>query len=989
MATAFTQIYQYRDPVQLDISNTLGKAATYKQNLYDRNTAEIQQLVNQYAGTDLLREIDQNYLGDRLKTLTNYINQAGAMDWSRRSVFNDVSNYVGQALDSNVMAGIASTRRYRKHQVEMDDLKKNKPDLYAVQNDWMATRDLQRYLTSNQLGDVYRQGSYVPYTDVKKELLENSKYLKDFGVETYLDSSDGNVYFKTIKTGERLTKEKANQYIDLVLGEKGRTQLMIDGIYNYRGVSDEQLKSEYGKYIDNIADTYSKSAKALRLQAVNSPKNLKDRFLNEANYLDKLSNETISSKGLLTDRDSIASNLYLNRFKQQWSNMLSFDRIKDWKIDDSGMQVAKFQQQVRQDNISNQFKVAELQMDKQKMALEQTKIAADLIGKGLKMDANGNIVEDPTSARNPSNQGITVTQESKNLEETEITPVLQVFLDYDMAYGNAIKDGSENLIKTLNDPQNAQLRKALGFEGKDARYIINSMIVNPNGYNKLLSHLDANTQDLIRTAQGAYKEKENVKKKVEPIYKHVQRISNGIYNSPDDWNSFKNSMNLFQGGMSIDDKGNLIRKDVRRSNSLNDRKVREIGVINSMIAQGEKLDDDEKALLYQKQIDILKSMNLTPSQYQKAKGKLIYKYEGIWSGITSNLAAVVATKPFIMLGLQNIDNVVNWFNRDNKSAGKSYIAGTVLESAGKSDLLNNSLVNPNNQSSNRRTVYGYLLDQFHDLVRPNYDTDDIGDTDLPGLVDGSTVMARIKGTLKSAKEEATKIKGKTTFLNNVNVDLSSEIGKQIIGNIKANLPVGAEIQKDGNVQFKIDSSTGTATIIAPVKQGKEVAPVEIQIPVQNLPSQILQKVELNKKQYLYSANNPNSVGYEGFAEIPTSRKEWLSQVETMPVSQRTEAVNNPPKTQEDIVKEMEFTFGKEIVNQHKAEIKDIIDRPVNFQMVAENGQWTVVGKQGEEVIMRKPTNQEYIDPNLTDKFLDKLATEQIIENIKVLLRTKQ
>lgn len=989
MATAFTQIYQYRDPVQLDISNTLGKAATYKQNLYDRNTAEIQQLVNQYAGTDLLREIDQNYLGDRLKTLTNYINQAGAMDWSRRSVFNDVSNYVGQALDSNVMAGIASTRRYRKHQVEMDDLKKNKPDLYAVQNDWMATRDLQRYLTSNQLGDVYRQGSYVPYTDVKKELLENSKYLKDFGVETYLDSSDGNVYFKTIKTGERLTKEKANQYIDLVLGEKGRTQLMIDGIYNYRGVSDEQLKSEYGKYIDNIADTYSKSAKALRLQAVNSPKNLKDRFLNEANYLDKLSNETISSKGLLTDRDSIASNLYLNRFKQQWSNMLSFDRIKDWKIDDSGMQVAKFQQQVRQDNISNQFKVAELQMDKQKMALEQTKIAADLIGKGLKMDANGNIVEDPTSARNPSNQGITVTQESKNLEETEITPVLQVFLDYDMAYGNAIKDGSENLIKTLNDPQNAQFRKALGFEGKDARYIINSMIVNPNGYNKLLSHLDANTQDLIRTAQGAYKEKENVKKKVEPIYKHVQRISNGIYNSPDDWNSFKNSMNLFQGGMSIDDKGNLIRKDVRRSNSLNDRKVREIGVINSMIAQGEKLDDDEKALLYQKQIDILKSMNLTPSQYQKAKNKLIYKYEGIWSGITSNLAAVVATKPFIMLGLQNIDNVVNWFNRDNKSAGKSYIAGTVLESAGKSDLLNNSLVNPNNQSSNRRTVYGYLLDQFHDLVRPNYDTDDIGDTDLPGLVDGSTVMARIKGTLKSAKEEATKIKGKTTFLNNVNVDLSSEIGKQIIGNIKANLPVGAEIQKDGNVQFKIDSSTGTATIIAPVKQGKEVAPVEIQIPVQNLPSQILQKVELNKKQYLYSANNPNSVGYEGFAEIPTSRKEWLSQVETMPVSQRTEAVNNPPKTQEDIVKEMEFTFGKEIVNQHKAEIKDIIDRPVNFQMVAENGQWTVVGKQGEEVIMRKPTNQEYIDPNLTDKFLDKLATEQIIENIKVLLRTKQ
>lgn len=989
MATAFTQIYQYRDPVQLDISNTLGKASTYKQNLYDSNTATIQQLVNQYAGTDLLREVDQNYLGDRLKTLTNYINQAGAMDWSRRSIFNDVSNYVGQALDSNVMAGIASTQRYRKHQAEMEDLKKNKPDLYAVQNDWMATRDLQRYLTSNQLGDMYQQGSYIPYTDVKKELLENSKYLKDFGVETYLDSSDGNVYFRTIKTGERVTREKANQYVDMVLGEKGKTQLMVDGIYNYRGVSNDQLKSEYNDYIDNIADTYSKSAKALRLKAINSPKNVKEQFLNEASYLDGLSNETRSSKGLLTDRDAIASNLYLNRFKQKWSDMLSFDRIKDWKIDDSGMQIAKYQQQVKQDDISNQFKIAELDIDRQKLALDQFKITADLISKGLKMDANGNIVEDPTSFRNPANQGVTVTQETKPLEEVEITPVLQTFSDYDMAYGNAIKDGSKNLINVLNNPQNTQLKKELGFEGKDAKYIINSMIMNPTGYNKLLSHLDANTQDLIRTAQGAYIEKENLKKKIEPIYKDVQRISNGIYNSPDGLNSFKNNMNLFQGGLSIDDKGNLIQKDVRKSNSINDRKVREIGVINSMIAQGGSLDDDEKTLLYQKQIDILKSMNLTPSQYQKAKDKLIYKYEGIVSGITSNLAAVVATSPTIVQGLRSIDNAINWFNRDNKSAGKSYIAGTILESAAKSDLFNNSLADPNNQSSNNRTVFGYLLDQFYDLVRPNYDVDDVGDTDLPGLVDGSTVMSRVKGVLNLAKQEAIKMKGKTSILNNVNIDLSSEIGKQILSNIKANLPIGAEIQKDGNAQFKIDPTTGIATITAPVKQDKELVPMDIQIPIQNLPPQILQKIDLTKKQQLYSANNPNAIGYEGFGEIPANRKDWLNQIESMPIWQRTEAVNNPPKTQDDIVKEMEFAFGKELVKQHKEEIKNIMDKPVNFQMVAENGQWTVVGKQGSEVIMRKPTNQEYIDPNLTDKFLDKLATEQIIENIKVLLRTKQ
>ena len=48
MATAY-RIDTYRDPVQLDISNTLGKAATYLQQNYDVNTMQTQQLINQYS----------------------------------------------------------------------------------------------------------------------------------------------------------------------------------------------------------------------------------------------------------------------------------------------------------------------------------------------------------------------------------------------------------------------------------------------------------------------------------------------------------------------------------------------------------------------------------------------------------------------------------------------------------------------------------------------------------------------------------------------------------------------------------------------------------------------------------------------------------------------------------------------------------------------------------------------------------------------------
>ena len=46
MATAFS-INQYRDPGHVDMSATF-KAQTYKQQLYDTNVAQTQQLINQF-----------------------------------------------------------------------------------------------------------------------------------------------------------------------------------------------------------------------------------------------------------------------------------------------------------------------------------------------------------------------------------------------------------------------------------------------------------------------------------------------------------------------------------------------------------------------------------------------------------------------------------------------------------------------------------------------------------------------------------------------------------------------------------------------------------------------------------------------------------------------------------------------------------------------------------------------------------------------------
>ena len=277
MSSAYTNITTYRDPAQIDLSSTF-KAQAYKQQNYDVNTAQTQQLINQYAGTDLLRDIDKQYFGERLNTLVKYINESGTRDWSRKSVANEIQNYVSTALDKNVMNAIATTQSFRKQQSEIEDIKKNKPDLYSMQNEWFAKQDLNRYLSSNEVGDTYRAQSYTPYTDVKKVILENADKLKDFGVEYYTDNIGGNSYFRRIGTFEKIDPETAKHYLSTMMDSKVMNQLYIDGQYAYKDTDASTVKNKYTDKLDSMSRVYDERLTELKTQMLGATSDKKQQY---------------------------------------------------------------------------------------------------------------------------------------------------------------------------------------------------------------------------------------------------------------------------------------------------------------------------------------------------------------------------------------------------------------------------------------------------------------------------------------------------------------------------------------------------------------------------------------------------------------------------------------------------------------------------------------------------------------------------------------
>lgn len=344
MATAWG-IVQARDPKAADVSS-LVNAMTYKQQQYDANVVKVQGMIEQYLNTDILRDVDKEYFQQRLGTLVDYINQSGTRDWSRNNIVMDVSGHLSQVLDENTMSAISSTKALRKQQEEIAKIKEKNPELYAIQNEAHAMMDLPRYMNSKKVGDRYRPLEYTPYTDVNKQVLEYTKIMKDHGIEYVTDVSnvDGEGWFRKIDTYEVLSPEKVRQTLGVAFDQKVLGQLSIDGWYKYRGYSDEQLQKEYKDYVGTKASAIQERIDALvageskDIPVSDAEKKERQATINSLKEQKKSIESIDVSK---VDRNALASQLHTDMFVDKWTGVLSYQRLKDSKIDDTVFKIHK------------------------------------------------------------------------------------------------------------------------------------------------------------------------------------------------------------------------------------------------------------------------------------------------------------------------------------------------------------------------------------------------------------------------------------------------------------------------------------------------------------------------------------------------------------------------------------------------------------------------------------------------------------------------
>ena len=152
------------------------KALMFKQQKYDSNRAKVDAVVEQYKSLQLARGVDKDYLNERLNYIFDNIN-SGNNDFSSNAFTASINNYIGEALDDNVMTAIQETAKIRKYQEDVTKLKEKNPELYNPLNEVYGLAPAQEYLQNTEVGaKINGNLMYTPYKDIEGEV---NKWLTD------------------------------------------------------------------------------------------------------------------------------------------------------------------------------------------------------------------------------------------------------------------------------------------------------------------------------------------------------------------------------------------------------------------------------------------------------------------------------------------------------------------------------------------------------------------------------------------------------------------------------------------------------------------------------------------------------------------------------------------------------------------------------------------------------------------------------------------
>ena len=282
MATPYSSpdLYFRLQPVESHNWELAGQVLMAKQQKYDANLAQIENLVQQYVGLDIANKDAKNHLYNNLKTLTSEVDRiASTEDLSNSNATKNITSYIGQAIDATTINAVNTTRMKHQYDATWDEIRNKKPELYNNNNKAFGEAGWEEYVNADKNADVsqyVRNGfAVIPYVDVEavknKNMMEYMKLAKDREYSVPITVNGQQIGFQEwVETGINPVVVRAMMQSQLT--PEVSQQMMINAwskYGGYKGEGAEFLKKDYSDLMDSrIQDAEDSIAKMeLRLSS--------------------------------------------------------------------------------------------------------------------------------------------------------------------------------------------------------------------------------------------------------------------------------------------------------------------------------------------------------------------------------------------------------------------------------------------------------------------------------------------------------------------------------------------------------------------------------------------------------------------------------------------------------------------------------------------------------------------------------------------------
>lgn len=375
---SFTDTVPQFAPYVSEIPNDLMlKVGMDKQQKYEQGIQRIQTNIDNVAGLDIYKDVDQKYLQSKLGALGNNLKWVGAGDFSDFQLVNSVNGMTNQIVkDKNVQTAVSSTAVAKKELSLME--KEREKGTLNPSNEYVFKQQLSDWANNDEVGQGFN-GRYDPSFDVFKFTKETFDAVKPDGFsydQIYqlgangkpMTDAKGNLILSPTMT--RMDKEgifpaKVKETLAQIFSDpRVGKQLSIDGRYNYRNLDSNLLSEKVIKQKEIVLGAYDNQLQELTLQK-SMGKDVQKDIDNLTSQITSVSSSYDEySKLATTDPETVRGLLYKDDVNARYTTM--FGQIKDksqvmenpewnqnFKLQQEANEQSRFAQTLRQQKIAH------------------------------------------------------------------------------------------------------------------------------------------------------------------------------------------------------------------------------------------------------------------------------------------------------------------------------------------------------------------------------------------------------------------------------------------------------------------------------------------------------------------------------------------------------------------------------------------------------------------------------------------------------------